>query len=72
MLLDTSLDSARDVLESIFAWAIVYLPVAALAAWYLSTRKPEPDIPRKPRIVKSILIGLAIPGVVFGLAWALR
>lgn len=69
---DIRVDGLTDAAEAFLAWVLIYLPMAALAAWYLSTRKPEPDTPRKPRIVKSILIGLAIPGVLLALAWVLR
>jgi hypothetical protein len=69
---DFRVDGLADAASAFFSWAVIYLPLAGLAAWYLSTRKSEPDIPRKPRIVKSVLIGLAIPATVVGLAWALR
>jgi hypothetical protein len=69
---DIRVDGPLDAALAFFSWALIYLPLAALAAWYLSTRKPEPAAPRKPRIVKSVLIGLAIPGAAFGLALALR
>lgn len=66
-----SVDSPKDFAEAFLAWELVYLPLAALTALYAATRLPEPAIPRKPRIVKSIIIGFAIPAVGIALAWAL-
>lgn len=62
---------ARDIWAFV-AWEVVYLPFAALIALYLLHRKLAPVVPRKTRIVKSVLIGLAIPAAVVALGMALK
>jgi uncharacterized membrane protein len=54
--------------------ALISIPIAAIAALFASRVKPtsSADAPRKPRIVASVLIGLAIAAGAVFLAWVLR
>lgn len=61
-----------DGLMDFLAWEVVYLPLAALLALYVAWRGPVTVVHRKTRIVKSVLIGLAIPAAALALSWALQ